>query len=140
MNDVAGPCNGTGPISAQVRCANTNAIRLIQREHSIATNSPQWSPPHELPPATVAVIAPAISSRSTLRNLHIFVRVAIGVSHRCGIGDEAAVDTVIVGVVGNDEHALFGLGAAAEKRGCESGCRGDTTHDFPQRNTIDGRR
>ena len=92
-----------------------------QRVHSMATNCSQL-PPRQAP--LLAGIAPVISSLSTLRNderLGELARLAVGGrggGAATGAGGEAAVDAVAVGVVGDDEDALFRLrGRGAEQHG-----------------------
>jgi hypothetical protein len=55
-------------IAAEVGARVRGGLRSLQREHSMATNSPQLLPLHERSSDRFGVIVPAISSRSTFRN------------------------------------------------------------------------
>jgi len=60
--------------------------------------------------------------------------VAIGVRHRgaaARIGSQAAVDAVIVGVIGDDEDVSLGLGGAVEKQGYNGDYGEHATHGSP---------
>ncbi len=64
-------------------------------------------------------MAPVMSSRSTLRNefgLREVVRAAIRIGYRLAArraGGEAIVDPIAVGMTGDDEKPLFGVGGGA---------------------------
>lgn len=60
---------------------------------------------------------------SERKRLRVFMRMAVSVGHgraATGIGDQAAVYTIIVGLIGDDEHASFRLSGATEKQNCDA--------------------
>src|SRR5262249_954369 len=66
--------------------------------------------------------------------LHVFMRMAVSVSHgraATGIGEQAAVDGIIVGMIGDDEHASFRPGGATEKQNYDASRGCAKTHGTP---------
>jgi len=77
---------------------------------------------------------------SERKRLRVFMRMAVSVGHgraATGIGDQAAVDTIIVGLIGDDEHASFRLSGATEKQNCDASRGGAKTHGAPKHNATE---